>query len=199
VIFLNILFDLDGTLVSTYNSIISGLQKAAGRKLDEEKLLSLLKVNSYVAFKYFNLDDDVRSRFKEIERKIPPSEKKPFPDIEKVLGESNINVIVTHKDRQSAEALLKYWKLDRYFEEILCLEDDDFPRKPEVASYEYLHNKYHIDLVVGDRELDFIPARKLGIPTCAFQNPKVEADFHINSYREFNNVKQALKKESKGF
>ncbi|WP_341285641.1 HAD-IA family hydrolase [Priestia megaterium] len=193
---MNVLWDMDGTLVDSYKSIIYGLQQASGKTLDEEKLLSLLKVNSYVAFKYFGLDDNVRERFKEIERNISPSEKKPFPDIEQVLSESNINVIVTHKDKKSAEDLLKYWRLDHYFAEVLCLEDDSFPRKPEVDSYEYLHNKYHIDLVVGDRELDFVPARKLGIPTCAFQNSSIEADFHINTYKEFNFVKQSLKKES---
>jgi len=193
---LNVLWDMDGTLVNSYKSIIYGLQQASGKTLDEEKLLSLLKINSYVAFKYFGLDDNVRNRFKEIERNIPPSEKKPFPDIEQVLSESNINVIVTHKDKKSAEDLLRYWRLDHYFAEVLCLEDDNFPRKPEPDSYEYLHNKYHIDLVVGDRELDFVPARKLGILTCAFQNPSIEADFHINTYKEFNLVKQSLRKES---
>lgn len=194
--FLNVLWDMDGTLINSLPSIVYGLQKASGKNLDEEKLLSLLKVNSYVAFEHFGLDDSIRARFKEIERGIHPSEKKPFPDIKQVLSESDINVIVTHKDKKSAEDLLRYWRLDHYFAEMLCLEDDNFPRKPESGSYEYLHNKYHIDLVVGDRELDFIPARKLGIPTCAFQNPAIEADFHINTYKEFNIVKQSLKKES---
>ncbi|MFB8425180.1 HAD-IA family hydrolase [Priestia megaterium] len=193
---MNILWDLDGTLINSIPSIVSGLRKASGKDLDEQKLFSLLKINSYVAFKHFGLDNSIRPYFKEIERNIHPREKKPFPDIEKVLTESNINVIVTHKDKKSVEVLLRYWKLDHYFTEVLCLEDDNFPRKPEPDSYKYLHNKYNIDLVVGDRELDFIPARKLGIPTCAFQNPAVEADFHINTYKEFNIVKQSLKKES---
>ncbi|QJX80060.1 HAD-IA family hydrolase (plasmid) [Priestia megaterium] len=194
--FLNILWDLDGTIINSLPSIASGLQKASGKDLDKEKLLSLLKINSYVVFKHFGLDDSIRVHFKEIERNIHPSEKKPFPDIEQILRESNINVIVTHKDKKSAEELLRYWRLDHYFTEILCLEDDNFPRKPEPDSYKYLHNKYHIDLVVGDRELDFIPARTLGIPTCAFQNSAIKADFHINAYKEFDIVKQSLKKES---
>jgi FMN phosphatase YigB (HAD superfamily) len=40
-------------------------------------------------------------------------------------------------------------------------------------------------LVVGDRDLDLIPARELNIKTCAFQNRNIEADFHIDSYADF--------------
>jgi phosphoglycolate phosphatase-like HAD superfamily hydrolase len=189
---LNILWDLDGTLFDTYPTIIQALQKAAGKKLDEMQLLTLLKENSIVAFEFFGLDDEVRTRFKEIERQIHPSKKAPFPFVEEVLSQSNVNVIVTHKDQKSAQDLLTYWKLEHYFDEVLCLEDSPYPRKPESDSYEYLHKKYHIDLVIGDRSLALIPARKLGIPTCSFQNQNIEADYHIKSYKEFPKIKKSL-------
>ena len=192
---LNILWDLDGTIFDTYPTIIQALQKAAGKKLDEIQLLTLLKENSIVAFEFFGLDNTVRTRFKEIERQIPPNKKPPFPFVEEVLNQSDINVIVTHKDKKSVRDLLRYWKFEHYFNEILCLENSSFPRKPESDSYEYLHKKYKIDLVIGDRSLDLIPAQKLGIPTCSFRNRNIQADFYIHSYKEFPKVKEALLRE----
>lgn len=172
---------------------MKSLQEAAGKELDEIQLLTLLKENSTVAFEFFGLDDSIRENCKIIERSIHPNEKEPFEYVRGVLENNEVNVIVTHKDKQSVSELLAYWNMSHLFSEVLCLEDDDFPRKPESDSYEYLHNKYNIDLVVGDRSLDLKPARKIGIPTCSFQNENIEADFYINSYKDFKTILETLK------
>ncbi|WP_176397824.1 HAD hydrolase-like protein [Bacillus cereus] len=190
---MNILWDLDGTIFNTYPTIMKSLQQAAGKELDELQLLSLLKENSAAAFEYFGLDDSIRENCKTIERGIHPNEKEPFEYVRDVLENNEVNVIVTHKDKKSVSDLLAHWNMSHLFSEVLCLEDDDFPRKPESDSYEYLHKKYNIDLVIGDRSLDLKPARKLGIPTCSFQNENIEADFYINSYKEFQIITQTLK------
>ncbi len=40
---------------------------------------------------------------------------------------------------------------------------DGFPRKPNSLVYDYLHKKHNIDLAIGDRELELIPAKELGM------------------------------------
>ncbi len=80
--------------------------------------------------------------------------------------------------------ILKYYCFEKYFIEIVT-GDDGFPRKPEPASYEYLHQRHAIDLVIGDRSLDIIPAKKLGIKTCLFQNKESGSDYYLNKYEDF--------------
>ena len=41
--------------------------------------------------------------------------------------------------------------------------------KTEFVSLHHLHKKHNINLAIGDRELDLIPAKELGISTCMFQ------------------------------
>jgi FMN phosphatase YigB (HAD superfamily) len=59
------------------------------------------------------------------------------------------------------------------------------PRKPDAASYKYLHEKYEIHLAIGDREIDILPAKSLGIKTCLFQKSTPGADFYLSEYRDF--------------
>lgn len=122
-----------------------------------------------------------------MEERIPPKEFKPFDSVEKVLNYADNNVIMTHKLRKDVDKILEYYGWNKYFSEIVA-GDDGFPRKPNKKSYEYLHRKYMIDLVIGDREIDIIPAKELGISTCLYQNNISNiADFYLDNYKEFWN------------
>ncbi|MED2933494.1 HAD hydrolase-like protein, partial [Bacillus wiedmannii] len=66
--------------------------------------------------------------------------------------------------------------------------DDGFPRKPNALSYDYLHKKHSIDLAIGDRELDLLPAKELGISTCMFQGNCDVANYSLSHYSEFFKV-----------
>jgi FMN phosphatase YigB (HAD superfamily) len=101
------------------------------------------------------------------------------------LSAADNNIIVTHRDKESTIFLLEKYNLAKYFKEIVSVEEQGFTRKPHSSSYEYVLLSHHIDLVVGDRDLDLIPARKLKIKTVAFQNRNIEADFHIDNYTDF--------------
>ncbi|WP_377918222.1 HAD-IA family hydrolase [Bacillus songklensis] len=91
---------------------------------------------------------------------------------------------MTHKSKESTLEILDCYDMKKYFTEIIT-KDDGYKRKPDIGAYAYLHDKYGIDMVIGDRELDLKPARELGIKTCAFQNPDLEADYHLSSYKDF--------------
>ena len=181
---LNILWDFDGTLFDTYPALVEGFIKLSQRDLDRDEVLRWLKVDSKTAFKHYGIDEDRRAEYKQLDIQYS-KESKPFDHLIEVLAAVDNNIIVTHRDRESAHYLLEKFGLSNYFTEIVSVEEQGFNRKPHPSSYEFVLKNYDIDLVVGDRELDLLPARQLGIKTVAFQNRNIEADFHLDNYAEF--------------
>jgi HAD superfamily hydrolase (TIGR01549 family) len=181
----NILWDFDGTLFDTYPALVEGFVKLSERDLDKAEVLKWLKIDSLTAFKHYGIDESKRPAYKDIDKRYSKEFSTPFEHLESVLSAADHNIIVTHRDRESTLYLLKKYSLVNYFTEIVSVEEQGFNRKPHTASYEYVLKKYNIDLVVGDRELDLLPARKLGIKTIAFQNLDIEADLHLDSYADF--------------
>jgi HAD superfamily hydrolase (TIGR01549 family) len=182
---LNILWDFDGTLFDTYPALVEGFVKLSERDLDKAEVLKWLKIDSLTAFKHYGIDESKRPAYKDIDKRYSKEFSTPFEHLESVLSAADHNIIVTHRDRESTLYLLEKFSLEKYFTEIVSVEEQGFNRKPHTASYEYVLKKFNIDLVVGDRELDLLPARKLGIRTVAFQNPDIEADLHLDSYDDF--------------
>ncbi|WP_419887525.1 HAD-IA family hydrolase [Neobacillus niacini] len=181
---MNILWDFDGTLFDTYPALVEGFVALSQRDLDRDEVLRWLKVDSKTAFKHFGIDEDRRAEYKTLDIQYSKVSK-PFEHLKEVLAAVENNIIVTHRDRESANYLLEKFGLTNYFKEIVSVEEQGFNRKPHPSSYEFVLKKYDIDFVVGDRELDLLPARQLGIKTVAFQNRDIEADFHLDSYAEF--------------
>ncbi|GGA74384.1 HAD-IA family hydrolase [Ornithinibacillus halotolerans] len=183
---LTILWDFDGTLFDTYPVYTKLFKKVlADRNIDEKDVYQNIKISFRHANNYYNLSEEQLKEFASLEEEIPPQEMMPFSGVEKVLQYANNNVIMTHKLGKDVRKILRYYGWEKYFSEIVA-GDDGFPRKPNKESYEYLHEKYNIDLVIGDRELDIIPAKELNIKSCLFQNNKSNlADFYLNDYGEF--------------
>ncbi|MEY2191968.1 HAD hydrolase-like protein [Neobacillus sp. BF23-41] len=184
-IFINILWDFDGTLFDTYPALVSGFINLSQQDLDRDEVLKWLKIDSKTAFKHYGIDEKQRLEYQTLHNYYSKTESKPFEYLAEALSSVDNNIIVTHRDKESTIFLLKKYHLDKYFKEIVSVEEQGFTRKPHSSSYEYVLKSHHIDLVVGDRDLDLIPARELNIKTCAFQNRNIEADFHIDSYADF--------------
>lgn len=91
---------------------------------------------------------------------------------------------MTHKPRREVESIIKHYGWEEYFVDFVA-GDDGFARKPDPESYLYLHKRNQIDLVIGDREIDIIPGKLLGIKTCLFQNNTPRADYYLWDYRDF--------------
>ncbi len=181
---MNLLWDFDGTLFNTYPAYTAIYKEVIGPSTDEKEIYRKLKVSFSHAIRYFAL---TRKQVKEIYDKIadiPVHDPEPFPGVEEVLKRADQNVIMTHKDRSEVEAILRHNDWMRYFSELVT-EKDGFPRKPDPAAYRYLHEKYHVDLVIGDRTIDIEPAYELGIKTCLFQNKEKGADYYVDDYRDF--------------
>lgn len=184
---MNILWDFDGTLFDTYPAFTLVMQKILGEKCEEQEILKQLKVSFRHAVNHFHLSEEDKMTFRREEKLISPDMKRPFPFVEEVLKQANINVIMTHKPRDEVQVILDYYDWNDYFKEIVA-GDDGFPRKPDATSYRYLHEKYQLDLAVGDRLLDLLPAKEIGISTCFFQNETEGADFYIHSYQDFFDI-----------
>jgi HAD superfamily hydrolase (TIGR01549 family) len=184
-VFMNILWDFDGTLFDTYPALVEGFIKLSKQDLDRTEVLKWLKKDSKTAFKHYGIDESQREEYTRSHNYYSKNESTPFEQLEEVLSSIENNIIVTHRDKESTIFLLEKYNLKKYFTEVVSVEEQGFTRKPHSASYEYVLKSHHIDLVVGDRDLDLIPARKLNIKTVAFQNQDIEADFHIDSYADF--------------
>lgn len=181
---MNILWDFDGTLFDTYPSLVEAFVQLKKQEIDRNEVLKWLKIDSKTAFNHYGISEDKREEYKKLYNDFAKISGKPFAHVEDALA-SNQNIIVTHRDRESTVFLLEKFQLKKYFKDIISVEEDGFIRKPHTSSYEYVLKTYPIDLVVGDRDLDLIPAKKLSIKTAAFQNRKIEADYYIESYADF--------------
>ncbi|MFD1779308.1 HAD-IA family hydrolase [Fredinandcohnia salidurans] len=183
-IHINILWDFDGTLFNTYPALVKGFIHLSSKDLDPSEVLKWLKVNSKVAFQHYGIDESKREEYIKLYNQYS-FDSRPFEQLEEVLQIADNNFIVTHRDKESTLSLLEKFKLLHYFKVVVSVEEEGFERKPHAASYQHVIKDYPIDLVIGDRELDLIPARELGIKTVAFENPDIEADFHIDNYADF--------------
>lgn len=181
---ITVLWDFDGTLFDTYPSFTELFQKVMNDKIPAEEIYKQLKVSFSHAIKFYNLTEEQYDEIRMAEENWPAEKMPPFPGLEKVLQSVGKNVIMTHKNRREAERILSYYGFLDYFSEIVTI-DDGFPRKPDPASYEYLHNRHQLDLVVGDRLLDILPGKALGISTCLFQNHQEGADYYLDNYHDF--------------
>ncbi|WP_018664234.1 HAD-IA family hydrolase [Heyndrickxia acidiproducens] len=180
---MNILWDFDGTLFDTYPAYTKIVSQVLGEAADKKEIYAKLKISYSHALDYYNISNK-KDELNQLKNEIAPQEMIPFDHVEEILKFANKNVIMTHKHRAGVLAILKYYGWDQYFVDMVTI-DDGYPRKPDPSAYLYLHTKHKIDLVIGDRDLDLVPAKKLGIPTCMFQGQSDIADYHLQDYSEF--------------
>lgn len=184
---MRLLWDLDGTIFDTYPAIVESLvtvyEEVHGEELHEAEALRWLKRSSLEAFERFEIPESGKERFQALNKERAEEGSSPFEGIEEILSEAKINVIVTHRAKDSTLELLEKWGLSSYFNEVISPDDDGYPRKPDEGAYQYLYDKYDLTWAIGDRSLDLIPAKAVGMKTVAFQNADIEADIHIEDYQ----------------
>ncbi|WP_079911823.1 HAD-IA family hydrolase [Paenibacillus sp. 32352] len=180
---MHILWDFDGTLFDTYPVYTEIMYEVMEERVSKEEILNHLKLSFSHTIKQFGLGEQQLNRIFTKERDLHPSHMKPFPFVEAILKLAEVNVIMTHKPRIEVLPILEYYGWMHYFAEIVA-GGDGYPSKPNPESYKYLHDKYKLDLVIGDREIDILPGRHIGLRTCLFQNHAPGADLYVNDYEE---------------
>lgn len=181
---MNILWDFDGTLFNTYPAYTEIFYKVLGGTSTREQIYQKLKISFSHATRFFGLSNEQIKEINSFEGNITPEDVKPFKHVEDILKFATTNVIMTHKTKMGVDEILNYYGWEHYFKEIVTI-DNGYPRKPHPASYQYLHDKHHLNLIIGDRELDILPGKSLGIKTCLFQNNTPGADYYLNDYIDF--------------
>ncbi|AKE17370.1 HAD-IA family hydrolase [Bacillus cereus] len=184
---MNILWDFDGTLFDTYPAYTMMLSEILGESVEKQEIYKNLKISYSHAIQYYNISCEQEEKIKVLKEKFTPKDMKLFAGVEEVLKFANKNVIMTHKHRAGVMDILKYYGWEKYFVDMVTI-DDGFPRKPNSLAYNHLHKKHNIDLAIGDRELDLLPAKELGISTCMFQGNCDVADYSLSHYSEFFKV-----------
>lgn len=186
----DIVWDAGGTLFNTYPALTKAFSLALqkyGVSIHETRILTLARrstqhaihtLASEVGIPDANLDREFRWYYNAMGPEIQP----PFPGVIEVCAtiqrRGGRNFVVTHRKRDSLEALLKAHQMEHLFSDEITGEDP-FPRKPDPAALNALIARHTLDpamtLLVGDRVLDLEAGRAAGMFTCLFNSGPLEA------------------------
>lgn len=169
--FNNMIWDFDGTLFNTYPQMVSAFVKALQEMgiddvdTDPDEIYEQMRVHSLgSAINLFaarlGLDEGkLKENYQKYEVELIQLAK-PFEDVEFILKQTvdnnGKNMLLTHRNHESID-LLKEFNLYQYFTDFVT-SDDNFKRKPDPESLNYLLRHNQIDrnktVMVGDRLLD---------------------------------------------
>lgn len=171
------IWDLDGTLIDSYGSIVSSLLEISGRcgaPDSREDILKAVKrgsVSGYLRKLAEESGEDYQTlyaRYREIshdrleEITLIPGAKETLEALEKAGARHDL---YTHRGA-STRGLLDRLGLTSFFREIVTFERG-FPPKPSGAGVRYLVDKYGLNrertAYVGDRGIDVQCARDAGV------------------------------------
>lgn len=171
------IWDLDGTLLNSYEVIVSSLYETFEEfnvELDREEIYKEVKMYSAnsliskVEIWYGVPFDAVKDRSSEIsyQQKDKITAIKNAKEILAYLKENGVrNYVFTHRGNSASEVLSNLGLIE-YFDEIINGKDG-FPRKPDPSAINYLVEKYDLDpqntYYVGDRTIDIECAVNAGI------------------------------------
>ena len=164
------IWDLDGTLIDSYEIIVDSLYqiyKEKGFDIDKKEILDDV-INESVSFFIMKMEarfgvpfDDLKDRYSVISHNAKDNIKamSHAKEILKFIKDNNIpNFVFTHRG-VTTESVLKNIGIYEYFDEIVTSQSG-FPRKPSPEGLNYIVNKYHLDkehtYYVGDRKMDIM-------------------------------------------
>ena len=171
------IWDLDGTLLDSYKTIVDGLYdtyKEYGIELNKEEINE--HVITYSVSSFINKMtgvtgisfDEMKKRYSEIgeekkkEIRLIPGAKETL----KALSDrGDKHYVFTHRGK-STESVLKQLDIYDVFDEIVTSQSG-FARKPEPDGINYFVDKYDLDrknvYYVGDRTIDMDCAKNAGV------------------------------------
>ena len=176
------IWDLDGTLIDSYEIIVDSLYqiyKEKGFDIDKKEILNDV-INESVSFFIMKMEarfgvpfDDLKDRYSVISHNAKDNIKamNHAKEILKYIKDNNIpNFVFTHRG-VTTESVLKNIGIYEYFDEIVTSQSG-FPRKPSPEGLTYIVNKYHLDkehtYYVGDRKMDIMCANNAHIKSIMY-------------------------------
>ena len=176
------IWDLDGTLLDSYEAILSGIEETYHQfsiPFDKEKVRTFILKYSVQDLlvqvaEERGLDVDGLNQVRAQSLAEKNAQVILMPGALEVLSWANQQgiqqFVYTHKG-DNAFTILRDLGLDSYFTEILTSQSG-FARKPNPEAATYLINKYHLNpdrtYYIGDRTLDIEFAQNSGIQSINF-------------------------------
>ena len=189
------IWDLDGTLLDSYEAILSGIEETFGQfaiPYDKEKVREFILKYSVQDLlvqvaEERKLDVEMLNQVRAQSLAEKNAQVVLMPGAREVLKwaeESGIQQFVyTHKGN-NALTILRGLGLESYFTEILTSQSG-FARKPNPEAATYLLDKYQLDpektYYIGDRTLDVEFAQNSGIQSINFLESTYEGNHRIQA------------------
>ena len=199
------IWDLDGTLLDSYEAILSGIEETFGQfsiPYDKEKVREFILKYSVQDLlvqvaEERNLDVGVLNQVRAQSLSEKNAQVVLMPGAREVLAwadQAGIrNFVYTHKG-DNALTILRDLGLESYFTEIL-ISQSGFARKPSPEAATYLLDKYQLDpektYYIGDRTLDVEFAQNSGIQSINFLESTYEGNHRIQALEDISHFFKA--------
>ena len=205
----NYIWDFDGTLFDTYPAMVDGAWQALkdfGISMDKKEIY--FKMKKYSTSYLINESNLNAREFNELFHRYEKEStevSRPFPETKQVLEMLKDNggghFILAHRLTESTWGLLKEHRLAHLIEEVVGI-DQDFPRKPDPASLNYLIDTFHLErtdtMMIGDRRLDIEAGKNAGVATCLYDIDhflgEIPADYVVGNLNEILTLQSIIKK-----
>ena len=201
------IWDLDGTLLDSYEAILSGIEETFAQfsiPYDKEKVREFILKYS-VQDLLMQVAEERKLGVEELNevRAQSLAEKNAqvvlMPGAREVLAwadQAGIqNFVYTHKG-DNAFAILRDLGLESYFTEILTSQSD-FARKPSPEAAIYLLDKYQLNpdntYYIGDRTLDVEFAQNSGIQSFNFLESTYEGNHRIQALADISHIFETVR------
>ena len=187
------IWDLDGTLLDSYEAILSGIEETYAQfsiPFDKEKVQAFILKYSVQDLlvqvaEERGLDVDRLNQVRAQSLAEKNAQVILMPGAREVLAWADKQgiqqFVYTHKG-DNAFSILRDLGLDSYFAEILTSQSG-FARKPNPEAATYLLSKYHLKpdrtYYIGDRTLDIEFAQNSGIQSINFLGAPVDCNHQI--------------------
>lgn len=196
------IWDLDGTLLDSYEAILSGIEETFAQfsiPYDKEKVREfILKYSVQDLLKQVaeerKLDVEVLNQVRAQSLAEKNAQVALMPGAREVLAWADQvgirNFVYTHKG-DNAFTILRDLGLESYFTEILTSQSG-FARKPSPEAAIYLIDKYQLNpdntYYIGDRTLDVEFAQNSGIQSINFLESSYEGNHRIQELADITRI-----------
>lgn len=180
----HLVWDLGGTMIDTYPAVdraLYGVCRLHGCEVDDGEISRLTRVSIAEAGEELarRCGIGVRefvaayARLKRSWRTDPPPVMAGARELlAYVSGRGGLNLVVTHRDRESAEDLLSAQGIE--VDDLVCAPDG-YPRKPDCTMHRLVVEQNGLDpadcFAVGDRSIDALAATGAGIEWALLVTP----------------------------
>ena len=196
------IWDLDGTLLDSYEAILAGIEETYAQfsiPFDKEKVRDFILKYSVQDLlvqvaEERGLDADRLNQVRAQSLAEKNAQVILMPGAREILAWANQQgiqqFVYTHKG-DNALTILRDLGLDVYFTEILTSQSG-FARKPSPEAATYLIDKYHLDpeqtYYIGDRTLDIEFAQNSGIQSINFLASPVPCNQQIEHLEDISSL-----------